>query len=168
MHPAAIIFAAIGYYKLPTKYFEIHPIIMWYLCVIIKIEISYLIFFIIALSFIIIHEHILPFVRNSRNFPSNFKSNLFNLLKQIPQVKFEKDKHNFTNCCPICLNDFNNNDLLVELPCDFRHYFHVKCIHAWFQIQENACCPLCKRDVLNSLNEKAIQEINNQNYENLS
>ena len=30
--------------------------------------------------------------------------------------------------CVICLMDYEKNEMVTALPCDFRHYFHTKCI----------------------------------------
>ncbi|XP_071723494.1 E3 ubiquitin-protein ligase At1g63170 [Rutidosis leptorrhynchoides] len=45
-------------------------------------------------------------------------------------------------CC-ICLAKYINNDELRELPC--THFFHKECVDKWLKI--NALCPLCKKEV---------------------
>ncbi|CAL1400219.1 unnamed protein product [Linum trigynum] len=45
-------------------------------------------------------------------------------------------------CC-ICLNVYDDNEELRELPCG--HVFHVECVDKWLKI--NACCPLCKNEI---------------------
>jgi hypothetical protein len=42
--------------------------------------------------------------------------------------------------CPICLDEFQNNDDIRLLICS--HKFHKKCIDLWFNKQLN--CPMCK------------------------
>jgi len=44
--------------------------------------------------------------------------------------------------CSICLENFEQDDELRELPC--LHTFHVACVDAWLKI--NKTCPLCKHD----------------------
>ena len=38
--------------------------------------------------------------------------------------------------------DYTEEDTVVTLPCDKRHYFHDECIKTW--LQNNNACPLCK------------------------
>ncbi|CAL1377889.1 unnamed protein product [Linum trigynum] len=45
-------------------------------------------------------------------------------------------------CC-ICLNNYDDDEELRELPC--AHVFHVECVDKWLKI--NACCPLCKNEI---------------------
>jgi hypothetical protein len=46
--------------------------------------------------------------------------------------------------CPVCLDEFNQGEVINELPCG--HCFHIACIHPWLQFR-SPCCPLCKLDV---------------------
>jgi len=48
-------------------------------------------------------------------------------------------------CCPICLNDYEEGDKLRVLPCG--HFMHQPCVDAW--LQNNPSCPSCRY----SLNE---------------
>eukprot|EP00438_Fugacium_kawagutii_P011454 Skav234944 [mRNA] locus=scaffold2817:29155:30997:- [translate_table: standard] len=48
--------------------------------------------------------------------------------------------------CPICLEDFGEDDgleILRTVKC--QHYFHVKCLKDWLQV--NRDCPLCREDL---------------------
>ena len=46
--------------------------------------------------------------------------------------------------CVICMIEFENKkSKVIVLPCDVRHYFHVKCIQVW--TLQHSSCPLCKR-----------------------
>lgn len=45
--------------------------------------------------------------------------------------------------CPICLQSYDANDLLLRLPCHERHCFHVDCVREWLK-RQNAC-PLCQK-----------------------
>lgn len=45
--------------------------------------------------------------------------------------------------CPICLDDFEDKEVLVELPC--VHQYHPTCITPWL-LNRSPCCPLCKID----------------------
>ena len=46
--------------------------------------------------------------------------------------------------CAICLDEYEEDDGLRELPCG--HRFHVDCIDEWLT-RVNSVCPLCKYDV---------------------
>ena len=58
--------------------------------------------------------------------------------------------------CVICLMDFEKDEMVTALPCDFRHYFHTECILNWSK--KNTSCPLCKK----SFSMAAITEFNNK------
>ena len=59
---------------------------------------------------------------------------------------FEMIQHDWpmNDSCPICLDEFNQNEVLNELPCG--HCYHIACIQPWLQYR-SPCCPLCKLDV---------------------
>ena len=50
--------------------------------------------------------------------------------------------------CIICLDNFEQNDILIYLPC--FHFFHKDCIFNW--IKRNAICPFCHLDIKENLN----------------
>ena len=58
--------------------------------------------------------------------------------------------------CVICLMDFEPDELVTALPCDYRHYFHTHCILNWSEKQ--SACPLCKKYFAMS----SIQDFNNR------
>jgi hypothetical protein len=47
------------------------------------------------------------------------------------------------NLCPICREDFTDNDEVVILDC--KHVFHGDCIKEWGHYKGN--CPICRTDV---------------------
>lgn len=53
--------------------------------------------------------------------------------------------------CAICLAEFSDHDILVDLPCG--HHYHEECIRGW--LVRKAQCPLCKA-VIRPLDEPAI------------
>ncbi|ODV82581.1 hypothetical protein CANARDRAFT_30733 [[Candida] arabinofermentans NRRL YB-2248] len=63
-------------------------------------------------------------------------------LDRVPIKKIPIDK-----CCPICTTDFHSEKypLVVELPCNQKHYFDLDCIAPWLKL--NRTCPLCRVDV---------------------
>ena len=42
--------------------------------------------------------------------------------------------------CPICLIEFENDDMIHKLPCN--HIYHPDCINEWIHI--NSICPVCR------------------------
>lgn len=46
--------------------------------------------------------------------------------------------------CYICLNHFENNEKIIELPC--KHQFHYECITPWLGQFSNKC-PTCRKVV---------------------
>lgn len=51
--------------------------------------------------------------------------------------------HDAAKECTICMEPFSENQKVIALPCDKRHYFHSDCILDWSKRHRN--CPLCKK-----------------------
>lgn len=66
---------------------------------------------------------------------------------KLPQKKYIETDKKF-NECVVCLEDFDNEDIIKELPC--RHLYHVKCIDKWLSQNSNKC-PVCKNEVSNGV-----------------
>ena len=58
------------------------------------------------------------------------------IIDLLPE-KIAKDNK---ECCPICLENFNEKEILTTLPC--YHTFHKVCIKAW--LEKNSNCPVCR------------------------
>ena len=69
-----------------------------------------------------------------------------NLNLQFTNDYFAMIQHEWpmNDSCPICLDEFNQNEVLNELPCG--HCYHIACIQPWLQYR-SPVCPLCKLDV---------------------
>ena len=52
--------------------------------------------------------------------------------------------------------NFERDEMVTALPCDYRHYFHTHCILNWSEKQ--SACPLCKKYFAMS----SIQDFNNR------
>lgn len=48
--------------------------------------------------------------------------------------------------CPICLNEFQCNEVVVTPKRECGHTFHQKCIHRWLMTQTS--CPCCREKLL--------------------
>lgn len=62
----------------------------------------------------------------------------YNKIKYNDKIHTEKE-------CPICLEEFKQDESIVLLPC--LHYFHEDCLNAWFKKSTNIECPLCKKKI---------------------
>jgi len=45
-------------------------------------------------------------------------------------------------CCPICYEDYIENESLRVLKCN--HYFHINCVNDW--LNKNKSCPICRNE----------------------
>lgn len=61
--------------------------------------------------------------------------------KSIKKVKYTKENHKDSICCPITQKDFSENDEISELPCG--HIFDSSAILQWLTT-EKAECPCCR------------------------
>jgi len=89
-------------------------------------------------------------------------------LRHIPEVLFTKDllvkargkrkvrsgcqknsRIRLTNSiCPICLDEFQNQNKIKLLPCD--HGFHSECIGRWI-VDHSDSCPMCRQSVTDTI-----------------
>ncbi|CDJ59889.1 zinc finger (C3HC4 RING finger) protein, putative [Eimeria maxima] len=49
-------------------------------------------------------------------------------------------------CCPICMVDLNNDDIVLIMPCDPRHFFHRACVEHWLETSQ--ACPICRANIV--------------------
>lgn len=66
------------------------------------------------------------------------------LILGAASLKLNYDELNSEEICTICIEEFNENDNIIRLPCDQRHLFHASCIGAWIETKTN--CPICKAE----------------------
>ena len=52
-------------------------------------------------------------------------------IQDLYKTKFDPSHNQAFQNCAICLQDFQENDEIIPLPCDDKHYFHTKCIMEW-------------------------------------
>lgn len=104
-------------------------------------------------------------LRETLNTPSPYKyvidlsnSNINNIVKH---TMYDSSNNNEQTKCSISLEEFNNGDEIVELPC--KHIFKPESIHNWLK-NEKAECPVC-RFKLPCIEIKNIDEENNINQE---
>ena len=58
-----------------------------------------------------------------------------------------KDVESGKITCPICMEEFEDNDPATVLKCDKRHIFHPDCIKPALAVKRE--CPLCREPVGN-------------------
>ena len=63
-------------------------------------------------------------------------------ISKIPVKPFRKALFDDNINCIICMENFNENELVKQLPCG--HVFHGECIDQWLGEQKN--CPFCKAE----------------------
>ena len=63
-------------------------------------------------------------------------------ISKIPEKPFHKALFDDNTQCIICMDGFNENELVKQLPCG--HIFHGDCIDHWLSQQKN--CPFCKAE----------------------
>jgi hypothetical protein len=63
--------------------------------------------------------------------------------------------------CSICLDDFEDGDLVRKLPCN--HEYHSECIVKWL-VERHSTCPLCKLDLLIDEEEEESED-DEENYD---
>ncbi|KAI9591349.1 hypothetical protein BDF19DRAFT_272680 [Syncephalis fuscata] len=75
-------------------------------------------------------------------------------VRQIPMVLHSSAEaqtiEDFPTRCPVCLEDFVDDERLRLLPC--RHRFHVDCVDRWL-VTQRRLCPVCKQDAVTPNNE---------------
>ncbi|GAA5873410.1 hypothetical protein JCM8547_005429 [Rhodosporidiobolus lusitaniae] len=61
--------------------------------------------------------------------------------------RFTRPTRRFPNLveCPFCLSDFENGDIVLEMPCG--HLFHAEEVESWLENQRGSC-PVCRVSIL--------------------
>jgi hypothetical protein len=66
-------------------------------------------------------------------------------LRHLPQRQYHPDPEAAEEeACPICLDEYQEEDVLRELPCG--HMYHSRCVDTWLLVK-SASCPMCKCNV---------------------
>lgn len=50
-----------------------------------------------------------------------------------------------SDICVICMRNYTDEEKVIHMPCDSRHYFHEECIMTW--LEQNNMCPICKTEI---------------------
>jgi hypothetical protein len=57
------------------------------------------------------------------------------VLQSISRVAYSEDVFNHDNSCSICLDTYKPTEMVTQLRCDVRHYFHTDCLENWIKSQ---------------------------------
>lgn len=106
----------------------------------------------ILVAIILIPWFIISYINDTRNRRKDAKK-MKKLISKLVTIKFKPEEHDPDAEWTICLDYFKEEEDLIILPCDERHYFHSQCVKTW--LKRNLICPLWKDDV-------SISKINNQ------
>ncbi|XP_010430497.1 PREDICTED: E3 ubiquitin-protein ligase RHA1B [Camelina sativa] len=63
--------------------------------------------------------------------------------EMLPVVKFSDLNRPESECCAVCLYDFENEDEIRRLT-NCRHIFHRGCLDRWMMGYNQMTCPLCR------------------------
>ncbi|CDJ50880.1 zinc finger (C3HC4 RING finger) protein, putative [Eimeria brunetti] len=77
-----------------------------------------------------------------RDSSSSSSSSSSRMRSQTPTISLNR-------CCPICMVDLNNEDIVLIMPCDPRHYFHRACVEHWLETSQ--ACPICRANIVHLL-----------------
>ena len=62
--------------------------------------------------------------------------------------------------CPICLSDFERDDMSYELVCE--HVYHSTCLALWSQ--QSRSCPCCRQPIIVALPQNPVSEVEERNF----
>ena len=88
--------------------------------------------------------------RHARNRAERGRRNRIDVVKDYVKKKarkFDPASHptdTDVDCCVICLEPYliTDNVKVVQLNCNSKHLFHLKCINEW--LDKNDICPMCR------------------------
>jgi len=61
------------------------------------------------------------------------------ILSKLLRIKYTANLP--VDSCIICMENYRENETVVEMPCDKRHCFHENCIMTWLEKANK--CPMC-------------------------
>uniref|UniRef100_A0A1A9Z1M4 RING-type domain-containing protein n=1 Tax=Glossina pallidipes TaxID=7398 RepID=A0A1A9Z1M4_GLOPL len=62
-------------------------------------------------------------------------------IAMLPKYEYSPESNDGNEeCCAVCLNDFQLNEIICKLPC--VHDFHADCVDKWLQLHQT--CPMCR------------------------
>lgn len=75
--------------------------------------------------------------------PPQPKREVKHLLKSCCKLRYHANDAACEDAqCSICLEEYEEGDKLIALPCG--HRFHANCVTSWFRTSADMACPLCR------------------------
>lgn len=98
----------------------------------------------ILLGFVIFLFALTPLVRGNNAVPGASEEDL----DKLKLFRYGEDGAPHAEpTCSICLCDYEEGDILRELPCkEGRHVFHAECVDEW--LMQKLSCPICRDNPL--------------------
>ncbi|CAF0724972.1 unnamed protein product [Brachionus calyciflorus] len=84
------------------------------------------------------------YLNTKKRLDDKLKKATLKALSKMVVRKISNDDKELTEACAICLENYQVNDQIRELPCG--HYFHQKDVDVW--LLEHRNCPMCKINIL--------------------
>lgn len=84
------------------------------------------------------------------------------VLQSISRAVYDPQAFSHDNNCVICLEDYKATEMVTQLPCDPRHYFHTHCLEDWIKSGKNQC-PMCRKIIQNFGDENAEDADDSEN-----
>ncbi|CAD8191144.1 unnamed protein product [Paramecium octaurelia] len=81
---------------------------------------------------------------------------LFMIKEMSYKEKFKNTQDNLA-ICPICYQEINENDTIIQLPCHLNHFFHSKCCMQW--LLKDLRCPLCRHELDSNISNNLYSNI---------
>ncbi|CAN6828673.1 unnamed protein product, partial [Brassica oleracea] len=75
----------------------------------------------------------------------------------LPVVRFSDLNRPESECCAVCLYDFENDDEIRRLT-NCRHIFHKGCLDRWIMDYSQMTCPLCRTQFIPDELQAAFNE----------
>lgn len=122
-------------------------------------------FFVICMvSFLVIFAPCILYTVGKAYFDDRQRAQLKEqVVSSLTKISYGRIKFEGQNECSICLNGFEDDDLVTPLSCDIRHYFHYECIQQWMQMKNE--CPLCKAEIVPANLKELTKELKRLEFE---
>lgn len=70
------------------------------------------------------------------------------IIASLRRTQYDPDKFQHDADCVICMVPYKAADIVTQLKCDPRHYFHTECLESWIKQGHNQC-PFCRAPIEN-------------------
>ena len=85
------------------------------------------------------------------------------IISRLKKAFYDPERFQAFQSCTICMIDFDQKDMVTQLSCDVRHYFHTDCLIKWIK-QGKAECPFCRQAIDPGIRQLMSDDLENQNH----